>query len=322
MAITKREALSLSQLISDRDPDFVGHYTENYRVETSIGTALLRRARLGVFDGFDPRMMLEADALAAAYARGARVPKVLYTADDFLIERYIEGSQPSVDNLDQLTWLPDLLAQIRTVQAHEAPRSMVRNVYDWQLWMEKFLIELHANLPEAHQLRVRSLGVPPLRKFWSPDPTQAHRRSTLVHSDLHPSNLLMNDVGVWILDWELAMTADPVWEAAVSLHRTPWPDISTKEHAASLWLELFDTHRPSALAELVQQYETIEIWKSLLVDSRRFPEAIAADPTCLPGRAQAFHSLLATGSRLFGCAELSLDDTQDLLLTWSQPPTQ
>ncbi|MEU6584388.1 phosphotransferase [Nocardia sp. NPDC046763] len=177
--------------------------------------------------------------------------------------------------------------------------------------------KLYSGLPAVHAARIRDLQVPPLERFWSPDPSQTTRRCVLVHSDLHPNNLLLNEAGVWILDWELAMAADPIWEAAVSLHRTPWPDADSEAHAAAQWLDLLADTDAEDPATLLDQYRMIETWKSLLVDSWRFPVAIAADPDCLDARAKTFHSLLSAGSENFGCVSLSINDVRTQPLDWA-----
>jgi aminoglycoside phosphotransferase (APT) family kinase protein len=311
--ISEREALDLVQTVAGREPDHSGHYMENFRVQTSTGTALIRRPRKGVPDRFDPRMMPEAAALKAALARGVQAPELLYEGETFLIERFIDGSTPRLADTNGKPWMTNLLNQIRRLHAASAPTSDLGNVYEWQLWLQKFLDGLYTSLPAAHAERVTYLRIPSLDEFWSPDPRQGDRALVLAHSDLHPSNLLLNDAGVWILDWELAMTADPVWEAGVSLHRTPWSDFDAESQACSMWLGVLShAIRSTQITELLDQYRALETWKSLVVDSWRFPEAITAEL-----RASRFHRLLSVGVARFGCIDSTLDDVRDLLLQWA-----
>ncbi|WP_167476170.1 aminoglycoside phosphotransferase family protein [Nocardia arthritidis] len=317
MQLTDHEAHELMERVRALEPDFRGHYMENYRVQTSVGDALLRRARTDVFSGYDPRMMPESDALIAARHRGVNVPEVLYAADSYLIERYLCGSLPSMAGSDPLSWLTDLLSQVQAMQSHPAPASPLSSVYEWQNWMAHFLSSLYAELPQRHTDRIAYLGVPPLDAFWRPDSAQSARRLVLVHADLHPDNLLVADDGVWILDWELAQVADPVWEAAVSLHRTPWPDLAMESQASAMWLHVLDSTEDVAVDELLVQYRGLETWKSLLVDSWRYPEAIASDPSCLDSCVRSFHVKLAEGARRFGCTSLSTSEVRQLLQNWA-----
>ncbi|WP_040698362.1 aminoglycoside phosphotransferase family protein [Nocardia vinacea] len=315
MRISASEANELLSRIDSHTADFSGHYTDNYRVHTSAGDALLRRSRGDVHQGYDPRMMPEVDALKAAYTTTALVPEVLYSSEKFLIEQFIVGSRPALESSDVLAWVPDLLAQVRKMQSRNISRPSLRTVYDWQVWFQRFLSNLYATLPPVHASRIAELQLPPIEQVWNPDHAQSERALTLVHSDLHPANLLVNDQGVWILDWELAIAADPIWEAAVALHRTPWPTADIEAQVTGLWLELYDIDSAS---DLLRQYRTIETWKSLIVDSARFPEHITADPSCLDSQAQRFHELVTAGTKSCGCAVLSLGEVRDLLARWAK----
>ncbi|WP_328435502.1 aminoglycoside phosphotransferase family protein [Nocardia puris] len=316
MLISDTDAEELLAETRERDPDFVGHYMENYKVTTSTGEpVLLRYARRDVFHGYDARMLTEADALGAAMARGVQVPELLYRGEDFLIERYIPGLQPEVNSADQLTWVPMLLTEVEKAQKRPAYYSNLRSVYDWQQWLRAFLANLYSTLPATHMERVALLGIPPLDRVWKPDSAQSNRALTLVHSDLHPSNLLVNSTGVWILDWELAMIADPLWDAAVALHRTPWPTADAERWAAELWLAM---HRADDRdVERLAEYRKLEVWKSLLVDSARYPAAVAEDPECLSHRARRLHALLEAGADAFGCESLPLARVRELLSQWA-----
>jgi thiamine kinase-like enzyme len=315
MRISNAEAAALLNQVDGRAVDYTGHYHHNYRVHTSEGDALLRRRRPDVHQGYDPRMLPEVDALEAAAMTGALVPAVLYADEQCLIERFIGGTHASLTNEDVTNWLPGLLNQVKRVHSRQMSRPPVHTVYDWQIWLRDFFADLYESVPNHHAVRLAALQLPPITDIWVPERHQTERVLTLVHSDLTPPNLLINDQGVWILDWELAMAGDPVWDAAVSLHRTPWPTADAETAATTLWLDVLE-EVPNA-AEALRQYRSLEVWKSLVVDSARFPELVAADPKRLDDRAERLHGLIVTAAKSFGSANLSLTDTRNLLSEWA-----
>ncbi|PXX52293.1 phosphotransferase family enzyme [Nocardia tenerifensis] len=314
MRISDNEAAELLRWTVGRTADFSGHYNESYRVQTSAGAALLRRSRRDVHQGYDPRLMSEVEALTAAAQTAAQVPAVLFASEGLLIEQFIVGHHPSLDSPEVPIWVENLLSQIKALQTNAIVRPPLHTVFDWQQWLQRFLADLYATLPPIHAARIGELRLPPIEQVWVPDSSQSARDLTLVHSDLHPANLLVNNQGVWILDWELAMLADPVWEAAVALHRTPWPTAELAAEVEGLWLDLIGA---ASTGELLRQYRAIETWKSLIVDSARFPERVAADPLALDSHADRFHELLIAAARTCGCAEFSLDEVKELLSRWA-----
>lgn len=290
----------------------------NYIVTTSLGEAILRLPRPNVDGRFDPRMIAEAAALNYARDHGVRAPRLLYAEDDaFLIEEFISGDEPSIGSWP--SWLPNLVNEVKALQAGPPPtHAGLRSVYDWQLWMTSTLERTYTGIPPTHQARMSELRIPPLHEFWQANEMHDDRSLTLVHSDLHPRNLLLNHRGLWILDWELALIADPIWEAAVALHRTPWPTPEAREQATELWLTMLTSlgHDADILHTLLAEYNTVEVWRSLINDSRRYPQMIVTNPGCTMALTISFHDKLAAGARAFGCADLNHDETYNLLQKW------
>jgi len=292
----------------------------NYVVTTSIGPAILRQPRPDADRGFDPRMVPEAAALTYAHGRGVRVPRLLHAdnAGRYLIEELLSGSEPSPDNW--LTWLPKLLDEVTRLQSGvPATRPGLQSVYDWQQWMASFLDKVYTDVQPAHRARMSKLGVPRLSDHWRPSEDHASRPLTVVHSDLHPKNLLIDHGDLWILDWELTLVADPIWEAAVALHRTSWPSDQAKAQAREMWLAELAMHGLDAdiMDTLLAEYSTVEVWRSLITDSWRYPQMVAANPERTADLADAFHRKVAAGTHAFGCADLNHDETSDLLQRWA-----
>lgn len=314
--LSEAEAHRLVDDVRKSQPDFHGRHMLNFKVETSQGWAILRIPR-PEFIGYDARMLAEGDAIRMAEFAGANVPKILYQADEFLVESFIEGGPAR--NSEWRQWLDDLLAQVSTVRCANLGSSYgIRTIYEWQCWMRGFLLDLHARLYAEYAGRIDAVGLPSLGAVWTPDPSEDGAVS-LVHADLHAENLVIGPNGtLWILDWELAVIADPVWEAAVSVHRTKWPDETARSTATDLWLEsLREVGDEVQVARRYEIYRTLEIWKSLLVDSVKYPNDIRDDRAMLDARTDSFHRKLIAGRDLFGCSDLSRDEVRALLSEWT-----
>lgn len=301
------------------DPDFAGLNTWSRRITTSAGPGLARLPHSAIsFGGYDMRMLPEAEALRFAHASGARVPEPIYVGRGVVIERFVDGVGPSFDG-DWQAWHTDMLEQVKLVHAHRPPGAPISDVFEFQMYSKIFFDQLYAGLAGP---RLREIQLPPLQALWRPDPALSGRRIALVHADLHPGNLLIDDGKVTIIDWELAIVGDPIWDAAVALHRTSWPNPAVEEYATTEWLRMLEAggHVGSDPAARLHEYRGIEIWKSLLVDSEKFPRAVAANPALLDFFAHLYHDRLAEGAQRFGTVNLPFAAVRELLLRWSTEP--
>ncbi|MET9495760.1 phosphotransferase [Streptomyces sp. NPDC006552] len=61
------------------------------------------------------------------------------------------------------------------------------------------------------------------------------RPFTLLHADLHRENLILDRSGeLWVIDWELAMFGDPLYDLATHLHLMDYPR-SQRRRVVELW---------------------------------------------------------------------------------------
>ena len=206
------------------DPDFVGHYTSSYLLDHH-GQKLVARNSRGIDNYLDARMVCESDALRLAASASPHVPNLVYADNNILVESFCDGSRL---DLTQSGWQNTyrFVAKEMTKIYHldvsevEGPRT----VTEWWSWMRLFADALWRRLIPDFSDRYHEVGLEPLETVWESrsgfggldQPTR------LVHSDLHEENILIGESGPWILDWELALKADPLWDVAVSLHRTKW----------------------------------------------------------------------------------------------------
>ncbi|MFJ9035028.1 phosphotransferase family protein [Streptomyces sp. NPDC102406] len=70
----------------------------------------------------------------------------------------------------------------------------------------------------------------------------------LVHGDLHRRNLIVDAGGeLWVIDWELAMIGDPLYDLATHLHLMGYP-LPQEREVTRLWCEAVEEVRPGASA--------------------------------------------------------------------------
>jgi hypothetical protein len=304
-----------------RAPDLQGHYTLSSIVESRGYRYLLRRKK-GGFDGFDPRQLDEATALALAASHGVRVPALAYSEESYLIEQYVVGDQAGERLDDWESWYRDLVAQVERLQSSPATSHLYYSVAGWERWLATYLRSLHESLAAEYGARFDLLGIPSLDHVWRLGPVDSTGLPlVLAHSDLHQDNLLLSSDGVWILDWELALVADPVWEAARALHTMRWPSEADRLRAQSIWVTSLESRWPSAdISGRLDWYRQIETWKSLLVDSVRYPQQIADAPLDEALALEKSNDLLrklTLGSSFMPPSSLDSTGVLNLLRRWS-----
>ena len=190
---------------------------------------------------------------------------------------------------------------------------------EWWSWMHLFIDGLWRELQLRFHDRYEAVGLEPLTKVWQ------QRRAAygmgqpthLVHSDLHDGNILIDIDRPWILDWELALKADPLWDAAVALHRTRWKSAEQQLFARSLWLANIDS--PGA-EDILETYLVVERWKSVLVDTIRYPHEIQRtefDAFVIEDRAISLSHKLTALAAYMPCAQPTQEETARLLVDWA-----
>lgn len=306
------------RLLAGKAPVIEGHYNVAYRVMWRGVPALLRRHK-DVERDFDPRMMSEPQALRAAAEAGVRVPRLLHLGVDYLVIEFIEQRPSDVLDDAWLRWYPDLLRQILALHARPRSSATVRNVLEWQRWLWGFHDSLFTSVAQQYGDRLAKIGLPSLKEWWPYDRVIADEEScpfvTLLHADLHPDNLLTDGSRVWVLDWELALVGDPVWDAATSLHRTHWRNAQDEHVAEQLWLAALVAGGQKGAERRLRSYRSLEIWKSLLVDSVRYPRAFAGGETLVVA---SFVAKLQQATQFLPVPARTADEVEQLFSTWGE----
>ncbi|MER7170844.1 aminoglycoside phosphotransferase family protein [Streptomyces mesophilus] len=95
---------------------------------------------------------------------------------------------------------------------------------DFYAWLSEQLVRLVATLPTESKKFARALGLPD--EYRLKDLLQRHevtpRPFALLHGDLNPWNLVRQPNGeLTLIDWEMAMVGDPLYDLVRHLHLTP-----------------------------------------------------------------------------------------------------
>ncbi|MFM9368034.1 phosphotransferase [Streptomyces sp. Da 82-17] len=222
------------------------HVTHVLRPEALGGAEWwkVREPRAGVL-WFDRRCFSSEEDLLRALARlglDLPVPEVR-AAGDCLLQRFIEGSTlgsayaadervPDV-YVDQLVPLFGRLARVRPGQLDVArrcdPADRAADA-DTTYFLDRLVHFVEHRVRRAHRAAYGSLfaalGVPDgaLDGFGARLGPLVPRPFCLLHGDLHRENLIVDGDGrLWVIDWELAMLGDPLYDLATHLYLTRYP---------------------------------------------------------------------------------------------------
>jgi thiamine kinase len=222
-----------------------GTVNTSYRVDTSAGRFVVRL--------HDPTALVlgadherEAQLHAAAAAAGL-APALIHvdTAHRFMIMEYVAGELWTSQDFSRADRLQQLGAALHTLHTIAAP-----TVAPFDLWsvLERHYHRLRDGVPEEavafEQLMERAATA--LQACG----TQA-RAKVLVHNDIHHSNLI-GAGRLYLLDWEYAAVADPLFDLACILACYP----QAAAHADAL----LDCTRLAGLASAEMLRQTTWLW--------------------------------------------------------------
>jgi 5-methylthioribose kinase len=101
----------------------------------------------------------------------------------------------------------------------------------------------------------------------------AATRTVLVHGDFSPKNVLVDSApatGLWVIDWEVAHTGDPVFDVAFLVHHLVAKTIARPAHRSELiatangFVDAYRSRAVSALAPIDERYLTAHVGALLL----------------------------------------------------------
>lgn len=326
----------------------VGLYNRNYVVELpeelSGETGLPPRTPVKVripikgADMCDVRIWAEddlLDALARASKSGsvADAPRVLARGGDYSVQTYIEGRNltevhPCASDLPEwrLVEIGELFRQIAAVSVGDLPKVPV----DWprgdqsQLFYHRILAAAEG---QADHFRAdygtlfHDLGLVP--GLWdrrrSLTAALTERPFALLHTDVHRGNVIVRDGGgLALIDWELSLAGDPVYELACHLCRMPHDPERQWNSAVRMWAEAVSAVAPARLEGLetdVEVYVALERLRSAHNDTVRAAGAVRRDPSRIDREAGVIAASLAAVEDL-GVDARSPSAVADALKQW------
>ncbi|MET8897567.1 aminoglycoside phosphotransferase family protein [Streptomyces albogriseolus] len=147
-------------------------------------------------------------------------------------------------------------------------------------WLKEQLVRLVDGLPRKTQQLARQLGLPDagrLRQILSRQEV-SHRESSLLHGDLNPWNLVRRDdsAGLTIIDWEMALIGDPLYDLVRHMHLTPTrPEI--RHRMFRLWERNLPPEYTRDWRKDWQMYRRLEVVRSAYIDLDRIVTGASLD---------------------------------------------
>lgn len=287
----------LYQQASSSDRSASGYYNRNVRIDSPVGPTIVRIPIPGA-EMMDLRIWDEVDVLPTIAPFVDQVPTLLHESLEppYQVHRFIEGTVLH-DVSPRGTAVPDhvvedvagFFAQLARVPIQAMPVLP----HDWPtgtdsigfaLRLESMTREIHAahRGPFADVYAALEVPVEPLAPISPRLENLRPRPLVLVHADIHRKNLIIRDRTTFLLDWELALWGDPVYDLAVHLHKMSYLD-----HERDALLSRWETAVPAACSagwlEDLDAYLAHEQVKSAIVDSVRscrafLDESYSPDP--------------------------------------------
>ncbi|MFJ6726078.1 phosphotransferase [Streptomyces sp. NPDC091281] len=267
------------------------HLNTVVRVADRPTPVVLRRKLPGV-SRREPSHLSEHTVLRAIQDSGAEVaaPRVLalgesYPKNRFAIHTYVgprDGLPPRhpVNGLRpyEADGLVDQLGALTAVDFTGIDPAA--GAGDFHQWLTGQLVTLVRDLPPESLRLARTLGLPDhhrLRQLLARDRV-GHRLPVLLHGDLNPWNLVCRDdaLGVTIIDWEMALVGDPLYDLVRHLHLTPTrPEI--KERMFRRWERRLSPDHTRNWRRDWTVYRRIELVRSAYIDLDRLVTRASLD---------------------------------------------
>ncbi|MGW7267819.1 phosphotransferase [Streptomyces sp. NPDC054842] len=195
----------------------------------------------------------------------------------------------------RLSEADDLVDQLCALTAIDAA-TLDATVGDgtFYAWLSDRLVELVGGLPARTRQLAEVLGLPDAGRLKSilSGRTVSPRKSALLHGDLNPWNLVRDGSGrgLVIIDWEMAMVGDPLYDLVRHLHLTPH-SAEVKERMFRRWAGKLAPRYTHHWEQDVHTYRWIEIVRSAYVDLDRL---VTGEGTDMPNVRRAVDSYAMT----------------------------
>ncbi|MDG9718692.1 aminoglycoside phosphotransferase family protein [Streptomyces sp. DH24] len=182
-------------------------------------------------------------------------------------------------------------------------------------WLCGQLVSLVRGLPKESQQLARLLGLPDADRLGQilSRHEVTHREPSLLHGDLNPWNLVRrdDDLALTIIDWEMALVGDPLYDLVRHLHLTPTrPEI--RDRMFRRWERLLPAEYTRDWRKDWRVYSWLEIVRSAYVDLDRIVTGASLDA---PNVRRAVDSYAVTLAVATGSLGLPVRTTANPYLT-------
>ncbi|MER5183609.1 aminoglycoside phosphotransferase family protein [Streptomyces sp. NPDC002896] len=170
-------------------------------------------------------------------------------------------------------------------------------------WLTQELVRLVQELPKESQQLARVLGLPDgyrLREILDRYHV-TERASALLHGDLNPWNLVRGGgrTGLTMIDWEMAMIGDPLYDLVRHMHLTP-----TRPEIRQRMFDRWQSRLPDAYTKGWREdwpvYRRIEIIRSAYVDLDRLVTGASLDAPNVRRAVDSYGMTLAAATAALG----------------------
>ncbi|MFF1545265.1 phosphotransferase family protein [Streptomyces sp. NPDC058291] len=174
---------------------------------------------------------------------------------------------------------------------------------DFCEWLKEQLVGLVRDLPKKSLQLARTLGLPDerrLREILSGHRV-SHRAPALLHGDLNPWNLVRrdDDAALTIIDWEMALVGDPLYDLVRHMHLTPTrPEI--RERMFLRWQRRLAPEYTRDWGKDWVVYRRIEIVRSAYIDLDRLATGSSLDAPNVRRAVNSYADTLAAATASLG----------------------
>ncbi|KUN21582.1 phosphotransferase enzyme family protein [Streptomyces antibioticus] len=195
--------------------------------------------------------------------------------------------------------LVDQLAALTQVDCAELDPIAGVDFY-WELQYE--LVRMVNELPKATSEVARELGLPSSYRLLEilERRTVVPRRPALLHGDLNPWNLVRREGGgLTLIDWEMAMIGDPLYDLVRHIHLTPTrPEIRDRMYRR--WYRSLPEEYTKGWYDDWRVYRWMEIVRSAYVDLDRLVTADSLEAPNVRRAVDAYSRTLADATAALG----------------------
>ncbi|MFE9021946.1 phosphotransferase family protein [Streptomyces sp. NPDC007808] len=274
------------------------------------------RRRLADIRRREPSFLSEYAVLRAIEDSGARmaVPRILALGEShprefFAVHTYV--GHPDVDSPPN--------HPVHGLMPHEADGlvdqlSALTHVNYWRLdpaageggffcWLRAQLVLLVSDLPRESQRLARLMGLPDAERLQQilSRHRVSERRSSLLHGDLNPWNLVRrnDDLALTIIDWEMAVVGDPLYDLVRHMHLTPTrPEI--RDRMFRRWESTLGPEYSLDWRRDWREYRLIEVVRSAYIDLDRMVTGASLDAPNVRRAVESYPMTLAAALGALG----------------------